>query len=119
MYRLNGRFSALLVAASLAACGGAQLNQTKLTEVQASMRAAEEVGATEQPQAALHLQLARDELAKAQRLADDGDEDNAAQHLERARVDSELAMQMARTEQEQKKAQAAWAKIQELKQDQP
>jgi hypothetical protein len=118
MYRLNGRFSALLVAASLAACGGAQLNQTKLTEVQASVKAAEEVGATAQPQAALHLQLARDEIAKAKKLADDGEEEDAALYLERARADAELALQLARTQTEQQKAQEAWAKIQEFKNDQ-
>ena len=118
MYRLNGRFSALLVAASLAACGGAQLNQTKLTEVQASVKAAEEVGATDNPQASLHLQLARDEITKAQRLAKDGDEEEAALYLNRAQADAELALQLARTEAEQQKAQEAWAKIQDLKNDQ-
>lgn len=117
MHRLNGRFSALLVAASLAACGGAQLNQTKLTEVQASVRAAEEVGAPDQPQAALHLQLARDEIAKAKKLADDGEDEDAALYLERARADAELAIQIARTQTEQQKAQAAWAKTQDIKND--
>ena len=118
MYRYNGRFLTLLAATSLAACGGSQLNQAQLTQAQASVRAAEEVGAQDQPQAALHLQLAKDEIAKAQKLADDGDDEDAALHLKRAQADAELAMQLARTQAEQQKAQAAWAKIQELKNDQ-
>ena len=39
--------------------------------------------------------------------------------LDRAKVDAELALQLARTEQEQQKARQAWQKIQELKQEQP
>lgn len=100
------------------ACGGAQLNQAKVTEVQSSVRAAEAVGANDQPKAALHLQLARDEMAEAQRLAQEGDEENAALVLDRARADAELAFQLAKTEQEQEKARQAWLKIQELKKEQ-
>jgi hypothetical protein len=114
----NERFSVLLVALALVACGGAQLNQTRVAEVQSAVRAAEEVGANNQPKAALHLQLARDEANEARRLADDGDEENAALLLRRAQADAELALQLARTEQEQQKARQSWEKIQELKQDQ-
>jgi hypothetical protein len=57
-------------------------------------------------------------MAEARRLAEKGDGDNAALVLERARVDAELAMQLARTEQEQEKARQAWQKIQDLKKDQ-
>lgn len=115
MYRIYG-----LLALSFAAtaCGGAQLNQTKVAEVQSSVRAAEAVGANDQPRAALHLQLARDEMAEARRRADDGDEDNAALLLERARIDAELAMQLAKTEHEQEKARQAWQKIQEMQKEQ-
>jgi C4-type Zn-finger protein len=38
--------------------------------------------------------------------------------LNRAETDAQLALQLARTEQEQEKAREAWAKIQELKNDQ-
>jgi hypothetical protein len=118
MRRFDGRCSVLLLVAGLAACGGAQLNQNRVTEVQAAMRAAEEVGANDQPKASLHLQLARDEVEAAKRLADDGDEENANLLLNRAETDAQLALQLARTEQEQEKAREAWAKIQELKNDQ-
>lgn len=111
--------SALLVATAMYACGGGQLNQARVTEVQGAMRAAEEVGANDQPKASLHLQLARDEMNEANRLAKDGDEENASLLLTRAQADAELALQLARTDQEQQKARQAWTKIQELKKDQP
>jgi hypothetical protein len=117
MYRVDGRFMWLLLPAL--ACGGAELNQARVADAQSSVRAAEAVGGNEQPQAALHLQLARDEIAEARRLAADGDGDGANMMLDRAKVDAELALQLARTEQEQQKARQAWQKIQELKQEQP
>jgi hypothetical protein len=113
----SGWFSMLLAAGILGACGGSQLNQSRVAEVQASVSAAEAVGANDQPKAALHLQLARDEIAAAQRLAEEGEEEDAQLVLERARVDAELAMQLAKTEQEQQKARQAWQKVQELKKD--
>ncbi len=118
MQRIAKRCALLAVGASAMACGGAQLNQARVSEVQASVSAAEAVGANDQPKAALHLQLAKDEMAEARRLAEKGDEENAALVLERARADAELAMQLARTEQEQEKARQAWQKIQDLKKEQ-
>jgi len=38
--------------------------------------------------------------------------------LERAKADADLAMQLARTEQEEQSARQAWEKIRELKQEQ-
>lgn len=108
----------VLLAGALAACGGAQLNQQKLTAAEGAIRAAEEVGAQDQPKASLHLQLARDQINQAKRVADDGDEENAALLLNRAQVDAELALQLAKTEQEQQEARQAWQKIQDLKQEQ-
>jgi hypothetical protein len=106
------------LAAVVLGCGGAQLNQAHVTEVQSSVKAAEAVGANDQPKAALHLQLARDQMAEAQRLAKDGDDENAELVLNRARADAELAIQLARTEQEQEKARQAWLKIKELEKEQ-
>jgi hypothetical protein len=118
MHRIAKRCALLALSSAAFACGGAQLNQARVAEVQSSVSAAEAVGANDQPKAALHLQLAKDEMAEARRLAEKGDGDNAALVLERARVDAELAMQLARTEQEQEKARQAWQKIQDLKKDQ-
>jgi 5'-3' exonuclease len=101
----------------LCACGGAELNQTRVTEVQAAVLAAEQVGASDQPKAALHLQLAMEKLESAWRLAADGDQKNSNLLLERAKVDAELSLQLARTEREQESARQAWEKIRDLKKD--
>jgi len=101
--------------AVLAACGGAELNQTRATDVQAAVLAAEQVGAGDQPKPALHLQLAKEQIEAAKRLAADGDQANSNLLLERAKVDAELAMQLARTEREQDSARQAWEKIRDLK----
>jgi hypothetical protein len=118
MQHFIGRVSLLGAGLALFACGGAQLNQAKLSDAQSSVSAAEAIGANNQPKAALHLQLAKDEMAEARRLAADGDGENAALFLDRARADAELSMQLARTEQEQQKARQAWQKIQELDKEQ-
>jgi hypothetical protein len=114
----TSRVALLVLGLTAAACGGAQLNRARVAEVESSVRAAEAVGANDQPRAALHLQLAREELAEARRVAADGDGENAALLLERARVDAELAMQLARTQHEQEKARQAWQKIQDMQKEQ-
>ena len=101
--------------AVLAGCGGAQLNQTKLTQAEAAVSAAEAVGAPQNPKAELHLQFARDEMAAAKRLAKEGEGDDSSLLLDRATADAELAKTLAKTEQEQRKARDAWNKVRELK----
>ncbi len=98
----------------VAACGGAELNQARVTDAQAAVLAAEQVGAGAQPKAALHLQLAKEQIEAAKRLAADGDGTNSNLLLERAKVDAELALQLARTEHEQESARQAWEKIRDL-----
>ena len=57
---------AMVASVSLAACAGTPLT----TEApSAEIRAAQEVGAADVPQAALHLQLAKEELARAKHLS--------------------------------------------------
>jgi hypothetical protein len=75
----------------------------------ASIRAAEEVGATHVPQAALHLQLAKEEFEASKH--EKSDKDRASRLLARAQVDAELALALARTETERSSAQQA---VQEL-----
>jgi uncharacterized protein DUF4398 len=108
------------LAGALAACASSvQLNPTRVSEVQGAMRAAQEVGAASNPQAELHLQLARDQVAEANRLAKAGDAENARLLLDRAQADAELALQLVRTEQEQQKAREAWDKVKEFQKEQP
>ena len=88
-------------------CGGAALPADKLTAAESSVRGAEEVGAKSVPRAELHLKLAQEQIEQARRLADDGDEDRAAQVLTRARADADLAIALAREAATQKDLEAA------------
>ena len=95
---------------AISACGGAPLNQGKLTEANAALHAAETLGAEQDPKAKQSLDSARKEVAEAQRLGADGDGAKGDLHLQRAVVDADLASQLMRTKQEQDKAREAWAK---------
>lgn len=86
-----------LVSASLAvACAGAPKPTQQLVETQSALRAADEVGAKNDPQAQLYSRLAEDQLARAQKLVEDGDNEEAARMLERAKADAELALALSR-----------------------
>jgi uncharacterized protein YqfA (UPF0365 family) len=64
----------------------------------AALRGAEEVGAAAQPQAALNLKLAQEELARSKALMDDGKNEEADFMTLRAKADAELALALAREE---------------------
>jgi Domain of unknown function (DUF4398) len=83
----------------------------------ASIRAAEEVGATHVPEAALHLQLAKEEFEASKH--EGSDKDRASRLLARAQVDGELALALARTESERSQAQGAIDKLNQVDQTAP
>lgn len=104
-----------IVATALAAgCASVPLRTETSTS---GIRAAEEVGAREVPQAALHLQLAKEELSKAKTLAANGEDEKAASMLLRAEADAELAVLLSREDAEKAEAQAAVTRVHELRQD--
>lgn len=104
-----------IVAAVLA--GGCASVPFRTESSTSGIRAAEEVGASEVPRAALHLQLAKEELQKAKALAAKGEDEMAASMLLRAEADAELAVLLSREDAEQAEAQAAVARVRELRQD--
>ena len=106
---------ALVAALLLAACGGAAVPNQKLTNAKASIRGAEEVGAEQNPQAALHLKMARDQVAKAERLIADEDNESAALTLNQAQADADLALAKAREAKERQLAEQAKMRIEELR----
>lgn len=109
MYQLKGQCLALCLAAASSACSGAQMQeQSRLVEVQASLRAAEKAGAAEDPRGARLLESARRSVMRSANVADDGDERNAALFLDRAEADAELAMQLMRANEERRRAREAW-----------
>ena len=65
----------------------------------AAVRGAEEAGARNVPEAALHMKLAEEQLEKAKELMKDEDNAEAEQLAVRAFQDAELALALAREQQ--------------------
>lgn len=89
----------LLIAAAvtgLFACAHTRPLDADLGKVESPIRAAEELGATQVPNAALHIQYAKDQLAKAQQLEKDGEQRRSQMMLLRAQADAELALALTR-----------------------
>jgi hypothetical protein len=79
------------------------------------IRAAEEVGAERVPRAALHLQLAREELGQARELAARGEEERALSLLSRAEVDAEFAVALSREDAERARTVAEVDSVRQLR----
>lgn len=103
-----------LGAALMMGCGGGSLPPAKVAETQSSISAAAAVGADQNPQAALHLKMARDQLKQAQGLIDDGKDDAARLVLERADADAEVALMITREAQASENARRARAEVDNL-----
>jgi hypothetical protein len=101
------------------ACAGAPAPTQRLASAQASLRAANEVGAKEVPAAKLHAQLAQEQVDQAQKLIEDGENERADALLRRAQADAELAVAMTRDATSKQQAEAAEAAINPTKTDSP
>jgi hypothetical protein len=77
----------------------------------ASVRGAEEVGAASVPQAALKLQLAREEIIQAQALLADGENEDAHYQALRASNDADLAIALVREDEARKVAKTAKTRV--------
>jgi len=87
---------AIGVAALGLGCASAPAPTEQLASAQASLRAAQELGAQRVPKAELHLRLAQEEVTKARKCSADGDNERAAMLLNRAHADAELAIALSR-----------------------
>ncbi len=87
---------ALVVSGFLVACSSSHPLPANYAPTQAAISAADAVGAQQEPRAALHLKMARDQLAEAQNLTQKGDSDEATLACDRARTDAELALMVKR-----------------------
>lgn len=96
-------------------CGGAPPPTDQLASSQAAIRAADEVGAKEDPKAALHLKLAQEQLTKAKTLMEDDENEAANMLLLRAEVDAELARSLAKKARSVQAAEEAAEDIEKLK----
>jgi hypothetical protein len=79
-----------------------------------AIRAAEEVGAARNPQAALHLQLAKEQFEHARKLTSADDRPMATRLLLRARADADLSLALTRESNSKLEAQAALDKTKTL-----
>jgi hypothetical protein len=78
-----------------------------MAEAIASVRGAEEIGAEQVPIAALQLQLAREQIAKARALMAEGENEPAYYQALRAAHDAELAIALVRETEARKVAKSA------------
>lgn len=104
-----------LVAVSAAACGGAAVPQEALTAAQASVKGAEVGGANEDPKAQLHLKLANEQIEKAKKAIEDGDNEVAARLVDRAQADADLALALAQQAKSLREAKDADEQLGKLK----
>ena len=92
--------SAISVAATMAlslACGATFPVPTQhMADAESAHRSALELGAANQPAAALHVKLAEEQMAKAKSFITSGDNKEADSLLIRSKADSELALALAR-----------------------
>jgi len=108
----------LLLSSALATgCGGAAAPTQRVTSSQAAIRGAEEVGAQNQPQAQLHLKLAKEQLAQAQKLIEDDENEEAEIVLMRAEADAELAIALAKEASMQAEAVKARDAVERLRKE--
>jgi len=104
----------LLTGLFIAGCGS---NSVVVDEesTTSSIRAAEEVGATDISNASLYLQLAKEELVKAQTFAENGDKEEAESMLLRASADGELAVALSRSDTDKREAADAIERVKQLR----
>ncbi len=104
---------AILASVVLVGCSSVPLRTEASTS---AISAAEAVGAAAVPQAALHLQLAREQLDLARALAARGKQELAELMLNRVVADAQLAVLLASEKTVRQEAEAAIALVQELRQ---
>jgi hypothetical protein len=107
----RARFTACalaLVSLTLAACGGSfPVPTDRLANAEAAARTAHELDAENEPQAALHLKLANEQIDKAKAAIKSEDNKSADLLLQRAAADAELAIQLAKGAKAKTEAQQA------------
>lgn len=107
---------AVVVTAIAVSCTSAPLRTESSTS---GIRAAEESGAANVPQASLHLQLAKEELEAAKGFSAKGEREKAKSMLSRAEADAELAVMLSHGDAEKQEAEKAVARTRQLRQDNP
>ncbi len=118
--KLSWRSAGALLAAgvvTITLAGGCATAPLRTEASTSGIRAAEEVGAPAVPKAALHLQLAREELQRAKDLSAKGEPEQAASLLRRSEADAELAVALSREATEASEARDALERVRKLRLD--
>lgn len=110
----NSNLWAALALAGALGCGRAAVPVDKLADTRSAIHAAEEVGARRHAAASVHLKLARDRLATAERLVRSDDIDRAKLYLSESMADADLALAITRREEEQTAATHAREEVAKL-----
>lgn len=105
---------AALAVGGAVACGKAAVPTEKLADSRSAIRAAEEVGADKYTDSSIHLKLAKDRLSIAERLIREDEPGRASLYLSESQADADLALAMARNQEEQTAATHARDSVMEL-----
>lgn len=103
----------IVIGLATAGCASMPIPADKLSRSQSAIAAAEEMNAASEPQAALHLKLAKEQLSQGKKFMIEGENKAASQVLLRAESDGEAALALARAKSAQLEAQKAITAIQE------
>lgn len=88
------------VAVGVAGCGAHARPAARVGSAEEAVRTARDDGAAALPDAAVHLRLAEDQVARARRLIEEGEHERAEWFLRRAEADAALADALAREARE-------------------
>lgn len=103
------------VSALVIGCGGGYPEpRNQLSASEAAVRAAEVGGAQNNPQSALHLKRAREQVESGKALMDEGEHERAEWVLRRAQADADLALSLASEETQRRKAAQAKEELEQL-----
>lgn len=97
------------------ACASTPIPVDKLSRAQGSVKTAHELNAERDPTAALHLRLAQEQLDRARKAIEDGDNDRASYLLMRAESDADVSVNLARQVAAKTEAQQTREMIQRVK----
>lgn len=96
---------------SVTACASFPPPTDAMANAIASVRGAEEVGAEDVPKAKLQLQLAREEVVKAEALLAEGENESAHYQALRATNDADLAIALVREDEARETAKTAKQRV--------
>lgn len=105
----------LISAVLLAGCGSTAPPTERLVSTESAIRGAQELGAKDVPRASLYLKLAQEQLEEAKALIQDKEHKRADLVLQRAQIDAELSVALARESTTRNEAQQALEQVHKLK----